>query len=190
MLPNHRLALALAISSTVHAALLVALAPTYITQFSTPPSPIAVLEVRLGPMENGIESTEEPPAEAAQDVPAPTDVPHPTSEGPIPLLPLPPAKQYIPSRELDSRPQAVDPIIVPFPESASLGRPKGTVTLALYISATGIVERVEAEKSELPQAFVEAATNSFLYARMQPGIKNGQPVASKMRIEVEFAEGH
>ncbi len=189
MAPNYRLALALAISGTVHAALLGAVVPTYVTQFSSPASPSATLEVRLGSLERGTESIQETPLEVAQEPRTQADDQATLQEALAPALPLPTFDQYVPSRELDIRPQAADPIIVPFPDETPLGRPKAAVILALYISATGMVERVEAEKSDLPPAFVEAAKKSFLYARMHPGMKGGRPVAARMRIEVEFTEG-
>ena len=191
MVPNHRLAISLAVSCAIHAGLLGILSPAYLYQPPVHSPQGATLEVQLGSSNtNSIKAPPEALPDIQQEISSRADnSPPPTPENAGPALPLSPFSQYIPSRELDVRPQPIEPIIVPFPDGATMDRRRATVTLVLYVSEGGIVEHVETEKSDLPQAFISSATGSFLYAHMQPGMKNNRPVPVKMRIEVEFIEG-
>lgn len=110
------------------------------------------------------------------------------SNTPLPLLtnlPLFGQPAYFPASELQLRPSPETPVIIPFPE-AHLGRQKATAILLLYISAEGVVDRVEVDESELPSEFEHAAIATFLQAKMRPGIKDGKAVPARMKIEVEF----
>lgn len=92
---------------------------------------------------------------------------------------------YFSSSELQIRPSPEEPVIVPFPEAA-LSMQRGTVTLLVYVSAEGNVVKVEIDKSELPAEFEQAAVNTFMHVKMRPGIKDGNPVPARMKIEVQF----
>jgi TonB family protein len=99
---------------------------------------------------------------------------------------LPPKEApYLPAAEADVRPQPESAIVVPYPDQA-LGRQKGAVILVLYINEAGGVDHIEIDKSDLPTVFEEAATKAFAKARMQPAIKEGKKIRSRMKILVEF----
>lgn len=100
-------------------------------------------------------------------------------------LPLNSQPEYFPASELQLRPSPEAPVIIPFPD-APLGKQKATAILLLYISAEGTVDRVEIDESELPVEFENAAIDTFLRAKMRPGIKDGTAVPTRMKIEVEF----
>ena len=104
----------------------------------------------------------------------------------LPLFPLYEAR-YVPAGELDERPAPEAPVIIPFPD-APLHSVKVSGTLVLYIGADGRVDRVEADESDLPPAFERAAINTFLQARMRPGILNGQATRARMKVLVEFEQ--
>lgn len=104
----------------------------------------------------------------------------------LPLIPLHEAP-YVPAGELDERPVPEAPIIIPFPE-ATLYSGKASGTLVLYIGADGRVDRVEVDESDLPPAFERAAINTFLQARMRPGILKGHASRARMKVLVEFEQ--
>jgi TonB family protein len=112
----------------------------------------------------------------------PEPVPPATSVPILPLRDLP----YIPAGELDVRPYPETPVVVPFPDDAAMQNGKLSVVLVLYIGANGQVDRIEVDKSDLPPAFEKAARDTFMQARMQPGIKDGQATRARMKILVEF----
>lgn len=103
---------------------------------------------------------------------------------PVPQLP-PQEMPYIAAAELESRPQPESPVIVPFPD-ALLGKPKASGVLVLYIGADGKIDRIEVERSDLPPAFEKAAVDTFMAARMQPGVKDGKASRARMKVLVEF----
>lgn len=92
---------------------------------------------------------------------------------------------YFSTSELQERPVPEEPIIIPFPDAPFSGQ-KMTAILLLYIGADGAVERVEIDQSELPPEFEQAAIDTFIRAKMRPGIKDGKPVPVRMKIEVGF----
>jgi TonB family protein len=92
---------------------------------------------------------------------------------------------YYPASDLEARPTPEAPVVIPFPD-VPLHAQKGKAILVLYINADGIVEKIEIAKSELPVEFEKTAIDTFMRAKMSPGIKNGKPVPSRTKIEVEF----
>ena len=103
------------------------------------------------------------------------------------LLPLP-APAYYTTDELSKRPQ---PLAV-----ADLDAPRirpivasGKIVLKLWINEFGVVADVAVEKTELPEIFSRTAVAAFKGLRFEPGERNGQPVATVMRIEVSYDDG-
>lgn len=92
---------------------------------------------------------------------------------------------YVSANDLDVHPSPDTPIVVPFPDSFQ-GSIKGRVILILSVRADGVIEQVSVDDSDLPNAFGQAASQTFLEARLRPGIKDGRPVAARMKILVEF----
>lgn len=110
------------------------------------------------------------------------------SDPPGKVFILPPQELlYLPGKELDVRPQATVPIIIPFPD-AEIGMSKGTAVLRLFVGADGGVDRIEIDESNLPPLFERAAMDAFMQAKMQPGIKNGRRTRALMKVLVEFEE--
>jgi TonB family protein len=92
---------------------------------------------------------------------------------------------YLEDGKLDARPYFRLPIVVPYPD-AKLGKPKGSVTLILYVDKYGHVEKVETYQADVPKAFEQAAINAFLHAKMEPGRRNGNSEATITKVYVEF----
>lgn len=94
---------------------------------------------------------------------------------------------YLSSRELDEGPWAEVPVLIPFPETAwQGGHIKGV--LELFISENGSIDRIQVGESTLPEEFERAAIQAFRQVKMRPGMKEGKPVRSVMKILVEFEQ--
>ena len=48
------------------------------------------------------------------------------------------------------------------------------------------IDRIEVDKSDLPPLFEKTAIETFMQARMYPGLKNGKASRAQMKILVEF----
>jgi hypothetical protein len=64
----------------------------------------------------------------------------------------------------------------------------GRLVLKLWISDRGEVVETLTERSDLPAEFVQGVASAFRRARFSPGERNGMPVGSIIRIEVNYAE--
>lgn len=93
---------------------------------------------------------------------------------------------YYRASELDVRPQIKVHVMPQYPEHAEMLNAQGKVVLALYISRTGDVDRVEVIRAEPRGMFEESATGAFLAARFTAGLKNGQAVKSLLMLEVTY----
>ncbi|MDH4189185.1 MAG: energy transducer TonB [Betaproteobacteria bacterium] len=94
------------------------------------------------------------------------------------------AANYLPARDLDRNPQIRVHVEPQFPPLALA--PSGRVVLRLYVSETGTVDDIAVEYADSTGAFDVAARQAFSTARFYPGVKNGRPVKSLLRIEVQF----
>ncbi len=64
-----------------------------------------------------------------------------------------------------------------------------TAQLSLFIDEAGFVQRLELPAGALPPALEAAIRQTFMGARFRPGERNGQPVRSRIEIEVNFDSG-
>ncbi len=194
--PAGRLAGALAGSLLLHAALLAGLhAPPRDWLSGAPGGAPRPLNVQFQPV--ALPTIPEPPVRPAiadpQAAPGerpvgratpPAGAPHGSEKHAVPGI-LPPVKYYT-ALELDRRPQPLTPIEPVYPALAL--SPKGRVTLALYISETGEVDRLDIESADDTGDFAGSARRAFGSARFLPGVRDGVAVKSLMRIEVRFGE--
>ena len=94
-----------------------------------------------------------------------------------------PANGYWPAESLDTQPAVVEDIPLEMPELR--GRTEsGTIVLSLFINAAGAVDDVVVETSDLPDIFAELVRRDFLKARFNPGLRDAEPVATTMQVEV------
>lgn len=99
-------------------------------------------------------------------------------------LPLP-ASTYYKSTELTIRPKVrVNPDLDP-PNVKTIVA-TGVIILKLWINASGNVDQVTVEQSNLPEKIAVAAANGFKEISFHPGEINDQPVASVISIEIRY----
>jgi periplasmic protein TonB len=61
--------------------------------------------------------------------------------------------------------------------------------LSLFIDETGKVVRVRVDSQTLPLEMQDAARSAFMGAAFTPGLVDGLPVRSRIRVEVTFEAG-
>ena len=97
------------------------------------------------------------------------------------------APRYWAGKDLEVRPQIKSHVMPEYPRDILSGT-KGRVVLDLFVSATGTLDRIHVVKAEPPGRFEQAARQAFAGARYGPGLRKGKPVASRLRIEVNFGD--
>jgi len=103
------------------------------------------------------------------------------------LLPLP-GQAYYTTDQLSKRPQ---PMTVAELEPVEIKAiiASGKIVLKLWITERGSVARVEVESSNLPAMFTRAAVEGFKRLRFEPGERDGRPVGTVIRLEVNYDDG-
>jgi len=103
------------------------------------------------------------------------------------LLPLP-APVYYTTDQLTKRPQPLAVADLDAPQIQAIVA-SGKIVLKLWINEFGAVTDVDVEKTELPEVFSRTAIAAFKGLHFAPGERNGQPVPTLMRIEVNYDDG-
>lgn len=98
---------------------------------------------------------------------------------------MPTESEYFPFGELDRVPEPQEDVGIP-PAAPSDLSGSGRTILVLFIAANGHVDKIEVESSELSSAHLERAIDSFRSATFLPAEKDGQPVNSRVRIEISY----
>lgn len=89
---------------------------------------------------------------------------------------------------LDVSPWPAAPVLIEFPSVPGISGTR-TGILSLFIDETGKVVRVRVETQAFPPEMQEAARSAFMDAIFTPGLVDGLPVRSKIRVEVTFEAG-
>ena len=147
----------------------------------SPVDPATPLSPEKQPVTEMATATPAPtPASASASASAPAPTP---TEQPVSTPSDDPDEGYLPS-ELLSRPATPVGDI----ELQSIASPEtsGRLQLVLWINKAGEVVKVDIEVTEGPSWFTDQVIDRFQQTRFEPGLKDGQPVASLMRIEVSF----
>jgi len=97
------------------------------------------------------------------------------------------ATHYWPPRDLDVRPQVKTHVMPEYPKELPSGV-RGRVVLDVFVSITGLVDRVRVVRAEPVGRFEQSAVKAFSGARYTPGMRKGKPAPSRMRIEVTFGD--
>ncbi|MGE5450231.1 MAG: energy transducer TonB [Acidobacteriota bacterium] len=92
---------------------------------------------------------------------------------------------YIPRPELSIPPVPQAPVLLTAPPGQSeVSRISGI--LSLYIDEHGTVHHITASGEPMPPEFEQAARQAFMALTFRPGVLNGEPVKSRIRVEVVF----
>lgn len=90
---------------------------------------------------------------------------------------------YYSPQDLGSKPQATTEILIADPGTLA-GTTSGSVVLELFINEAGGMDRVRVESASLPEPFQNIAAEAFRQSVFTPGLKDGKPVKSRLRVEV------
>lgn len=97
-------------------------------------------------------------------------------------------EEFFPRDALDVGPSPTAPVLIDYPPT---GGTTGTHAgiLSLFIDEIGKVVRVRVDTQALAPAMQDAARSAFMGATFAPGLVDGLPVRSKIRVEVVFEAG-
>jgi len=164
------LALALGLSSALHAAVLSSLdAPP--PGAGAAPNPGLMVELR-----------QQKNAPRALPAAVPTQRPGAATAPGSKALPI----RYLPLAELDTpaRPRGTVPLI--YPENPLIWKLGGVVRVRLLINERGTVDAAEVVSAQPEGEFEEAALAAVRRLVYDPALRNGRPVKSEKLIEVTF----
>lgn len=184
--PSTPLAWALLISLILHAMLALLIAPsarvapgakatnfTFLARMQPDLKPSSMIEIVRTP---------EPVAVAAQP-------PHPLPDQPtMGIAANVPSDRYYEVKELDTAPapkQRVDP---QYPATALAAKATGIVQLEMFVDEKGEIVSLSVLRSTAPGVFDQAAIDAFQHQQFAPGVRNGMPVKSHLKLIVNFGE--
>ena len=87
--------------------------------------------------------------------------------------------------DLEKRPEAVSQVAPTYPAELRKAKVEGVVTMLFVLDETGRVEDPRVENSSRPE-FEKPALDAIRKWRFSPGMKDGQPVRTYIRIPMRF----
>lgn len=123
------------------------------------------------------------PVATPQPDPAPANSLQPND---IPKLANFPVDLYYPSSDVDERAQPLNKVDLVYPLIAHEQRVPGVVTMNLFISEQGVIDKVVIVDSTPLGVFEKAALEAVSQLKFEPAVKNGMPVKNRRAIEVVF----
>lgn len=165
-----------------------------------PPPPRARPKPRLEP----IKTPEPPPLMAAPTMPALTEF---VSPPPVaPALPAEPAgsASTAPAAPSVPSPTSAPPAVVPpsfnaaylrnepprYPNASRRTGEQGRVMMRVYVSATGVPEKVELHTSSGFERLDQAALETVRTWKFVPAHRGGKPIAAWVQVPITFALAH
>ena len=92
---------------------------------------------------------------------------------------------YFSVGDLDKKPEAIGEVPLAYPTELPHVK-QSRVVLNLLIDEQGAIDRVIVESADAPKELEELASQAFAAARFTPGLRNGNQVRSRLRVEVTF----
>ncbi len=112
--------------------------------------------------------------------------PEPNQDKPA-YITKPEVVTYLRRSELTIPPVLQSEPLIAEPEATEKQKPKnGRVALRLFVSANGVVDRVEIVNSNLSPAHEDAVSAAFLPVKFRPGELQGVAVASQVVFEIDY----
>lgn len=93
--------------------------------------------------------------------------------------------RYWSAKDLDVRPQVRTHVMPEYPKDLPAGV-RGVVVIDVFVAATGKVDRVSVVRAKPANRFEQSAIRAFSAARFSPGVRQGKPAPSRLRIEVTY----
>lgn len=118
--------------------------------------------------------------------PTVTEVPEVVESEPEPPPPAPPEKDRYELDELDRAPIIQEQIRPVYPYRARTRGIQGYVDVEFTVKSDGSTSEMVVRKAEPPAVFDSAACQAVSRWRFAPGIRQGKPVASRMKIRIRF----
>jgi protein TonB len=87
--------------------------------------------------------------------------------------------------DLDRRPEAISQVAPAYPSELRKARVEGTVTLVFVLGEDGRVEDPRVESASRPE-FERPALEAIRKWRFKPGMKDGEPVRTYLRLPMRF----
>ncbi len=87
--------------------------------------------------------------------------------------------------ELEKRPEPISQVAPTYPAELRKAKVEGMVTLVFLLSEEGRVEDARVENSSRPE-FEKPALEAVRHWRFRPGMKDGQPVTTHLRLPMRF----
>ena len=121
----------------------------------------------------------------------PSGLPQPLNTPATPLsgasgLALP--DKYYEVLELDAIPRPLEKIEPQYPPDALSDGVTGVVHLEMFVDENGEVLSLRVADATVPGVFDQAAIDAFNHRRFEPGLRNGAPVKSHLKLIVNFGE--
>ena len=147
----------------------------------------AALSSRVESLRQGLNAPKSTPGARVAPLPEPAFASPPTNEIVFRIAGEASDEDFFPRSSLDVGPQPTLPVVIDYPQFAAT-RGSYVSELSLFIDETGKVIRVRIDGNPLPPAMEDSVRSAFMGTAFSPGIVDGLPVRSKIRIEVVFEE--
>lgn len=126
--------------------------------------------------------TPEPVTVAAQPPRPPQDLPA------MDIAPTAPADRYYEVKELDTAPAPKQQVEPQYPATALAAKASGIVQLEMFVDENGEIVALSVLRSTAPGLFDQAAIDAFRDQQFAPGMRNGMPVKTHLKLIVNFGE--
>jgi protein TonB len=191
---SNRLLVGLAISVSMHVAIVLAVRP--VTYAYVPPQPlhVEIRDVTPAPTVDGASSVAAAQSDYSALLSAPAKASEPSRTEARETAPDPHSgadlglatDRYYLSSEVDVRAEPIGETNLVYPQSAYQQRLPGKVTVSILISQRGSVDEVAVVKADPPGIFEQAALSAARELKFSPALRGGRAVKSKKLVEVEF----
>ena len=183
---NTPLAWALLVSLILHALLVLLVAPaTRVASGGMDAN--FIFEARMAPdtrPSTAMEIVEQPERQtaAAQPPRPPQDLPT------VDISANVPPDRYYEVQELDTAPAPKQLVEPRYPPAALAARTTGLVQLEMFVDEKGEIVALSVLRSTASGVFDRAAIDAFKNQQFAPGMKNGRPVKSHLKLVVNFGD--
>jgi periplasmic protein TonB len=190
--PARRLAIGVAASVAVHAAIVLGIAPPLAPARTAEPQVLTIELRRPAPTETAAAVVLDTDAEhrAPSATPANPVVsrarPRSGQPGPAPVRLEFPFDRYYKASELDVRAQPTNEVQLVYPKTAYEMRLKGRVVVNIFINEHGMIDALSVVNAVPVGIFEDHALAATRALTFTPAIKNGHAVKSQKLIEVTF----